>query len=169
MATTDGEAGDCPTCGRPLEHHNRHVRYRLPDPVVALREQEGSTATWMSHEDANSSVMMQVPGAGPFCRALLPVLLEGGYTVHFGVWIGIHPADLQRAFAVWWSPEYTDLKLVGVLANDLPKFGGLGSPVRLAVLDPDHTPTVVDSTAAGLAEVLRREWHHEDLLPYLPD
>jgi hypothetical protein len=28
---------------------------------------------------------------GAFLRALLPVQLTGGYTVTFGVWVGVHP------------------------------------------------------------------------------
>lgn len=63
--------------------------------------------------------MMQVPGLGAFVRARLPVQLTGGHTVTYGVWVGIHPDDLQRAFAIWWQPEYTELTLDGALANAL--------------------------------------------------
>lgn len=122
----------------------------------------------MSHGDANSSVMMQVPGVGPFCRALLPVQLDGGYSVHFGVWVAIHPDDLQRAFTVWWESEYVDLVLDGLLGNGLPGWGCLGAPVRLAVRDPDHTPYVVSSSDRTLSDVLLRRWSHDDVLPLLP-
>ena len=32
--------------------------------------------------------MMQIPGIGPFIRALLVVRLAGGYAVTYGVWVG---------------------------------------------------------------------------------
>ena len=48
--------------------------------------------------------MMLVPNVGPFVRALPPFGLTGGYTVTFGVWVAVHPDDLQRAFAVWCEP-----------------------------------------------------------------
>lgn len=49
--------------------------------------------------------MMQIPPFGGFVRALLPISLAGGHKMTYGVWVGIHPQDLQRAFAVWWEPE----------------------------------------------------------------
>lgn len=122
----------------------------------------------MSHEDANVSVMMQVPGVGPFCRCLLPVHLDGGYTLHFGVWVAIHPDELQRAFAIWWSPEYQTLELDGYLANALPEWGGLGSPVHAAVVQLEHTPYVIGSADPGLAHVLAHQWPHEEVLGRLP-
>lgn len=166
--SADGELTRCPTCGRALDQRDRHVRYRLPDPVLALPHQEATPGTWMSHDDADSSVMMQVPDVGPFCRSLLPIRLEGGHTVSFGVWIAVHPDDLQRAFRVWWTPQYPEMELDGYLANALPKCGALGSPVRAVVLDPEHTPTIVSSARGDLTEVLQREWPHDDLLPLLP-
>ncbi len=122
----------------------------------------------MTHEDPNTSVMMQVPGVGPFCRSLLPVHLEGGYTFHLGVWVSIHPDDLQRTFAVWWEPEYADLELDGVLANSLPGWDLFGAPVHLAVRNVDHTPYIVASPDRELGEVLQRSWPHEQVLPFLP-
>ena len=50
-------------------------------------------------------VMMQIPGAGPFVRALLVVRLTGRYAVTYGVWAGVHPSDLQRVSRVSWAPE----------------------------------------------------------------
>lgn len=47
--------------------------------------------------------MMQIPGVGPFVRAVLVVRLTGGYAVTDGVWV--HPGDLQRAFRLWQEPE----------------------------------------------------------------
>jgi hypothetical protein len=93
----------CEICGRPTDAHDRHVRFRLPDPVVNTQLQDRAPGTWQTAQNANDSVMMQVPDVGPFVRALLPVRLTGGFTVTYGVWVGVHPDDLQRAFKVWWS------------------------------------------------------------------
>lgn len=118
----------------------------------------------MSHGDARSSVMMQVPGVGPFIRAVLPVSLTGGFTVTFGVWLLVHPADLERAFHVWWAPEYTDLVLDGWLANSLPVWGLLASPVRAVVRDPAATPCCDSSSNDELQRVLTHEWPHDFVL-----
>jgi hypothetical protein len=53
------------------------------------------------------------------------------------VWAGVHPDDLQRAFRVWWEPEYEDLRLEARLANSVPLWGLLAAPVILAVSSPD--------------------------------
>lgn len=61
----------CELCGRPIDAHNRHVRFTLPDPVLAASPP--SDDIWLSHDDAATSVMMQVRHVGLFVRALLPV------------------------------------------------------------------------------------------------
>jgi hypothetical protein len=126
-------------------------------------QQERTPGTWMSDGDPESSVMMQVPNVGPFVRSLFPVHLEDGFTLTFGVWIAIHPDDLRRAYAVWWTPEYSDLVLNGYLANALPRWGFLGTPVVARVLNVEHTPYVMETGDDGLATVLRDQWPHEVL------
>jgi hypothetical protein len=111
--------------------------------------------------------MMMVPTVGTFVRSLLPVRLTGGYTVTFGVWIGVHPDDLQRAFASWWEPEYVNLRLDGRLANALPGWGLLAAQVDAAVLNADQTPYVVNSSDPDLARVLADEWPHDEVLAKL--
>ena len=122
----------------------------------------------MSHDSPEQSVMMQVPNVGPFVRCLLPVHLTDGYTVTFGVWIGVHPDDLQRAFGVWWEPDYRDLVLEGRLANSLPGWGVLAAPLTAVVRDIDQAPYVSRSPDHLLEEVLSRDWPHEDVLAGLP-
>ena len=56
--------------------------------------------TWLSDADANSSVMMQIPDVGAFVRVLVPVHLTGGYSVTFGAWLGLDPAELRRATSI---------------------------------------------------------------------
>jgi len=156
--------GGCPTCGRPLDLHSPDYRFTLPDPVLALPEREKTEGTWMSHADAGSSVMMQVPNCGAFVRALLPVRLTDGHSAMFGLWIGVPPDSLQHAARIWWEPDYVDLTLDGLLANDLPLWGLLGAPVRAAVRDPDHTPYCESSSDPELTNVLTKEWPHAQVL-----
>jgi hypothetical protein len=105
---------------------------------------------------------------GAFIRALLPVSLTGGHAITYGVWAGIHPADLQRAFAVWREPDYAGLELDGVLANAVPPWGMLAAPVRLAVRDTQQTPYCTGSSDPLLSRVLSGQWPHEDIIDSLP-
>lgn len=113
--------------------------------------------------------MMMVPNVGAFVRALLPVRLTGGHAVTFGVWVGVHPDDLKRAFETWWAPEYAQLQMDGRLANALPSWDVFAVPVSLAVSDPDATPYCVASSDTELQAVLTDEWEHELVLAGLPD
>jgi hypothetical protein len=108
--------------------------------------------------------MMQVPSVGPFVRALLPVSLSGGFTITFGVWLLVHPDDFQRAYRIWWEPEYADLVLDGWLANALPGWGLLATPVRAVVRDPEETPYCSESPDQPLAAVLSQRWPHDVVL-----
>ena len=153
---------DCPNCG-----HNRHFRFTLPTPVLDLPEREQTPGTWMSHATPGESVMLQVPGAGAFVRVLLPVRLDGGYQVTYGAWLGIHPDQLSSTFAVWWEPEYADLRLDGILANRIEPWGLFPTPATATVRDPDHTPYVTASPDPTLSDVLTRTWPHEEVLAHL--
>lgn len=155
-------------CGHAVSEHDRQVRFELPDPVLHSVLQLDVPGTWLSHEDANKSVMMQVPHVSPFVRALLPVHLNGGHTVTFGVWVAISPDDLQRTFAVWWEDEYAGLELDGFLANDITPWNLVRTPVKLAVRNIDHTPYCVKSTDRLLESVISESWPHEEILaPFL--
>jgi hypothetical protein len=123
----------------------------------------------LSHDDANSSVMMQVPGVGPFVRVLMPVRLLGGDTLTFGLWLGVHPEDLQRTFKEWWAPTYPNLVLDGRIANDVQPWGLLAKPASAVVRNPDETPYLAASTDALTEQVLTQEWPHEPVLAALPE
>jgi hypothetical protein len=161
-------AGDvCSQCGRALDQHDshdRHVRFTLPDPVFAAPDRERTAGIWMSHESAGASVMMQVPDIGAFVRVLLPVRLTGGHTLTFGLWLAIDPAELPPIFGVWWEPQYADLRICGWLANAVPPWGLLATPVETVVRDPDETPYCVRSDDPQLDAVLHDEWPHELVL-----
>lgn len=157
----------CRMCGRPTSAHDRDVRFRLPDPVLDSPDQHRAQDSWLSDPDPNQATLMQIPHISPFVRALLPIKLEGGHEFRFGVWIAIHPNDLQHACEVWNAPEYTHLKLTGYLANKIQPWGIYRVPVDLAVLNPDHTPYCVSSSDQELNDVLNKEWPHE-ILASLP-
>ncbi|MGO4590088.1 hypothetical protein [Paenarthrobacter sp. 2TAF44] len=63
----------------------------------------------------------------------MPVQLVGGQRITFEVWVSIHPDELQRAYSVWWEPEYADLRSTSYLAYAINPWGLLGAPVALAV------------------------------------
>ncbi|WP_157630318.1 DUF2199 domain-containing protein [Kribbella catacumbae] len=157
----------CPTCGRPTDAHDRHIRFQLPTPLYDLPDWEQLPGLWMSHQTPTESVMLQADGFGAFVRALLPVQLEGGHKLTYGVWVGVHPDQLQQAFAVWWddSPAYLDLRLDGRLANRIDPWDLLGVPVVATVLDQDTTPVCTSSDDPLLTRVLAETWPHDEALP----
>ena len=159
----------CAMCGHALSDHDKHIRFEWPDPVRFSELKQNTPGTWLSHADAYTSVMMQVPGISAFVRALLPVQLTGGHTVTFGVWVAISPDDLQSTYKKWWDDEYANLALAGVLANNVPPWKLFGAPVQLRVRNVDHTPYCVSSTDESLESVLSTVWPHEDILAALPD
>lgn len=150
----------CPTCGRPLDEHNRHLRFKLPQPVLEVPEHERASRTW------GNDVLMQVQGVGAFVRVLVPVKLTGGYSVTFGSWLSVSPKDLKHAYEIWWTPEYANLRLRGELANMLPGWETetYAKPLEVVVLDRDAVPHAVASSDAFLHEVLSDEWPHEAVL-----
>ena len=162
-----GKKQKCGMCGETLAAHERDVRFRLPDPVLDSPEQHRADGSWLSDPDPTTATLMQIPNISPFVRALLPVKLQGGHEFRFGVWIAIHPDDLQHACRVWNAPEYADLKLTGYLANKIQPWGLFAVPVNLAVLNVEQTPYCVSSPNEELNDVLTREWPH-DILASLP-
>ena len=157
-----GGPGTCPTCGRPLDDHDKHVRFQLPDAVVWMPEKERRARTW------ETEVHMQVEGVGAYVRVLLPVRLTGGYTLTFGIWLEVPREALHVAVRDWWAPAYRDLVLDGRIANDVLPWGLVDRPARAVVRDPDHTPYVDSSADPLVAAVLRDEWPHLEVLDALP-
>jgi hypothetical protein len=161
--TTGSDAGRCSLCGRPLDAHNREIRAKLPDPVLAVPASERADRTW------GNDVLMQVQGIGAFVRVLLPIRLSGGYSIRVAVWLGVHPTDLRHAYEVWWAPEYVDLRLEGRLATAVPPWGDevFGKPASAIVRDPDQLPYLSSTTDSMLTRVLAEEWPHEEILAAL--
>lgn len=153
----------CPTCGRPLDLHDRHVRMKLPDPVLAVPPEERAGRTW------GNDTHLQVQGVGAFVRVLLPIRLTGGYSLTVGTWLAIDPAVFRSVWEGWESEAYSSLVLEGFLANAIPPWGDtvLGAPATATVRDPKLNPYVTSSPHPVLGEVLATEWPNEDVLaPY---
>ena len=150
----------CPTCGRLLDEHNRHLRFKVPEPVLTVPEQDRPSLTW------GNDVLMQVQGVGAFVRILVPIRLTGGYTVTYGAWLSVHPDDLRRAWEVWMVAAYGDLRLSGTLANMLPGWESesYGKPVEAAVLNVDHVPYAVESSDEFMRRVIQDQWPHAIVL-----
>lgn len=159
----------CAVCGHATHDRDRNIRFRLPDPVLQVAHGDELDGLWKSEPDPNRAVMMMAPNLGGFLRALLPVHLTGGDTVTFGVWVGVHPDDLKRAYDLWWDPEYASLKVSGRLANALPSWSVFAAPVELEVVDPDATPYVVSSSDPTLSSVLTDVWEREAVVNQLPE
>lgn len=146
----------CAQCGQPTSPTDRHVRFSWPD---ALYGEDPTTieGLWLSHDTPEASVMLQTADAA-FVRVLLPIRLDDGGSVTYGVWWQVEVEDMHRAFAVWTAPEYVDLRLEGRLANDVPPGQAVGAAGIAVVRDPDQTPYVDDSNHPLLNRLLVETW-----------
>ena len=154
----------CPTCGRPLDEHNRQVRFKRPDAVFAIPGDDLAGRVW------GDDPLLAVKDVGFFVRTLLPVKLTGGYTVTFGIWLTVESDVLYQAYQVWHASEYADLEISGEVANALPNWGEavVGGRVSTEVRDPDQIPYVCGSDDPLILRILTDEWPHDEVLPYLP-
>ncbi|WP_459982139.1 DUF2199 domain-containing protein [Nocardioides sp. AN3] len=157
----------CASCGHQVDEHDRDVRFRLPDVIAALPDQEASDGIRMDDPDPNRADMIDTKQFGSFFRSLVQVRLSGGYSITYGVWVNVDFDDLGRALAVWNEPDYADLRMTGTLANAIEPWEVLGSSVTLGVLDVDEMPCVVDSSDDTLRAVVSREWDHGPVLSVL--
>nr|WP_240894872.1 DUF2199 domain-containing protein [Kineococcus siccus] len=152
----DGEA--CQLCGRPASATDRHVRFSWPDALLeaaqhGLRIEE----LWLSHDTVESSVMMQTSEAA-FVRVLLPIRLDDLSTITYSVWFRVELHDMHRAFLAWTGPQYSQLRLEGRLANDIPPGQALDARGVAVVRDPDQTPYLDDSNDPMLNRLLAEVW-----------
>jgi hypothetical protein len=157
----DSMAGTCPSCGSPLSHHDRHIRFRLPDPVIEVPEEERAERFW------GNDVMLAVKDLGSFVRALLPVHLDDGGSLTFGLWLGVHPDTLRHLWEVWWKPEYAEVSFTGYIANDLVPWSGsvLAMPVTAEPRDPDTAPYVTGSEDPTVHRIVTEKWDPQLILP----
>jgi hypothetical protein len=152
--------GDCPCCGRPLDGRHRDTRFGWPDAVFELPERERTEGSWLNDEDPRKADFLMVPGVGSFVRALLPVPLTEGFSIRFGVWLEVDDDQWSRTYEDWWTPEYTQLRLPGRLANAIMPWGLLGAEVLAAPVDPEDLP-VCTAVDPDLARVMSQESPYE--------
>jgi hypothetical protein len=147
-----------------MDQHHRNVRFRLPDPVLKLSPEDLESRRWGNDE------LLQVQGVGAFVRALLPVRLEGGDTVTYGLWLGVQPEELRQLWEIWNEPTYLDHEFEGWCANGIPpwKEAVLAAPVIARPRKRDEVPYVTASDHPVLASLLEREWPHDFVLSGLP-
>lgn len=159
----------CAHCGLELDEHDRNIRFRLPDPVLARPGSEHADDTWgLVDGDPMRSTFLMVQHVGCFLRALLTVQLTDGYSVTFGVWVAVRQEDLRHAYDTWWEPGYASLAIDGILANDIPPFGLGGRAVRVEARDENALPECTSSPDPELAHVLHATWDHRTVLDALP-
>lgn len=157
----------CGCCGIAMDpnRRQRNLKFGLPQAVVDLPERERTPGTWLSHDTANASIMMRVPNCGVFVRSQLPVQFAGGFTVSFGVWLMIYPDDLHPVMNTFLGPkdEYANLRITGLLANNVPPWDLFGSPVEAIVRDTTEIPVCAHSTEFELERLLYETWPHSIL------
>src|SRR3989442_9766282 len=69
-------AETCSLCGRPLDAHDRDVRFGLPNRIFELPEEKRQLSR-------GGQAMVAARGIGQFVRVLLPVRLTGGFRIPF--------------------------------------------------------------------------------------
>lgn len=115
-----------------------------------------------------NDVLLAVKDLGSFVRALLPVHLDDGGSLTFGLWLGVHPDTFGRLTEIWWEPEYADIEFTGYLANALEPWPDdiIAQPVTARPVDADAVPYVVDSPDETVGRIVNSEWESEQVLPY---
>jgi hypothetical protein len=161
------ELGTCGFCGRPLDTHDLHFRFRFPD-TLAERLENGLDPSEVAGDPDSDDVI----GVGEdwFVRVLLRVRLEDGARVTFGTWLEVELEALRSVADIWSTPEYANVVLSGRLANAVPPWGDevRGADATISVLDVDNPPYVTASDDASLSRVLDDEWSAEMVLAALP-
>jgi hypothetical protein len=164
---TDTDPGTCGFCGRPLNAHDLHFRFRFPD-VVAERLEAGLDLSEIAgdpdHDDAINV------GDAWFVRVLLRIRLVDGARVTFGTWLEVDLEELRSVEEIWTTPEYVRVVLHGCLANAVPPWGDevLGVPATATVPDVDQPPHVTASDDGLLSRVIDEVWSNDDVLAGLP-
>lgn len=134
-----------------LRGHGLDYSFNLPDCVFALPAAERSARNQKNFAEL---------GDRRFVRALLPLPVEGGQELRFGIWIEVVPADFQRLHAVFWDdePAYLALRISGQVESSTTVLGNelRGAIVQLAARTADGCLFVVGADAAHLPILDRR-------------
>ncbi|GAA0987143.1 hypothetical protein GCM10009555_065910 [Acrocarpospora macrocephala] len=151
----------CVCCGGPLDPNDLRFNYPLPDPVTELPDEE------IKSRVAGGPHVFVVEGMGRFLRVLLPIALDDGRRVTFGVFVAVGSQAYEKAReAAGDGEKYLQLTYSGLLANAIEPWGNelLGAEVEVAVLDPRQMAYVVGSEHQALARVFQEQWPASDVL-----
>lgn len=167
MTITPTDPGTCGFCGRALDGHDLHFRFRFPDRLAELLD--GGLDPSEITGDADSDDVVRL-GEDCFVRVLLRVRLEDEAQVTFGTWLEVELEALRSVAEIWSTPDYANVVLHGRLANAIPPWGDevRGAVVMAMVLSVDSPPYVTASDDASLSRVLDDEWPAEVVLAALP-
>ncbi|MFN3192853.1 MAG: DUF2199 domain-containing protein [Aureliella sp.] len=149
----------CRACGRITENPNWHFRCELPDRVAESISQLSREEFWGNDD------LLQVPGYGSYVRVLIPIRITGLEAMTYRVWLEVLPDELLRAWEVWEQPEYRELKLKGVLANQLKGWPAsvLNQDMVVAVKNTAEIPIAIGSSNLTLNSILTNEWDPQKL------
>jgi hypothetical protein len=158
VAPGDRGGPTCSTCGRPIDAHDRHVRFALPDVLVK------PPRDWRRKIGGTES-LIEVRDVAGFVRVLLPVSLSDDARLTIGTWLRVEPSVLKVIRSVFEREEYIDLAFDGELANGIYPWGPelLGAAAHATVKNKNEIPYLSSSTDALLQRVLTDEWPHEEV------
>ncbi|MGQ5262850.1 DUF2199 domain-containing protein [Micromonospora sp. ZYX-F-536] len=95
----------CFCCGDSLEPGHPAANFQLPDAIAQLDDDELRRLV-----DTHTYVVLTVQGHGSYLRVILPVPLDDGRTVTFGVWVAVSEESFYRARDSWASEAYSSLR-----------------------------------------------------------
>jgi hypothetical protein len=139
--------------GKPLSvtFEQPDVYYDIPDELLD---------TW------GQDPFLAIKTIGFFLRVIVPVRMDGGFSVNFGTWLEIDAEDFRTAWQTWNMPEYQDLEIEGYLANELEPWGPFPHAlVKATVRDLNEVPVVTSATDPEVQKFLETEWRHNWALP----
>lgn len=137
--------------------------FGLPDEVFALTPEERANRL------RGLDKVFVLDRARGFVRTLLPITLDHG-SLTLGVWLEIAAHQATEAIRTWESPDYLDLLLDGVVANEVKSWGSelLGAHGSARPQAQTELPRVVDGDAV-IRGLLTRTWPRDELLTAFPN
>lgn len=154
----------CADCGQMVEGRDLDFRFKLPDALFAIPEEERGQRV---HDGGD---MVGAPGLGVFVRVLLPVALTEEYSIRYGTWLQLtSEEDFNRVRELWDAPEYPSLALDGILANAIEPWGPpLMTKVHVGVRADHEVPYVEAIYDEEMAKVLTETWSRSWVLSAIP-
>jgi hypothetical protein len=147
-------------CGRAWGEHTTDLQFGLPDEVLNHLDEVVDPTAWMSGRTPSESDLLCLPPFGAYLRALLPVRVEGGGVLTYGLWVKVAAEKFDNLRVVWPSPDYATVRTVGVLANKLPFQHAIYADVTVEVVDPNRKPVVTSSADTWTQELIDTELPH---------